>query len=178
MSAQWTVPAWLLLGILAVVLIGAGTVVLRHQRVARIAAIEAASLRARIGSIELQLAEGPAPATPIRETPSLETSSPTAPVRRDFVITRLGDEPVHPLVPAPTVRAGQFADVLLRESVVRAAALLHGVRRALAPEVRHRIRFEMGREVKRARKVRRAEQRQALREWQARQRASAGESAA
>ncbi len=60
---------------------------------------------------------------------------------------------------------------MLRETVVKAASLAHGVRRALDPETRNRIRFEMKREVKRARKQRRADTRQARREWEARQRA-------
>ena len=55
--------------------------------------------------------------------------------------------------------------------VVKAASLAHGVRRALDPETRNRIRFEMRREVKRARKQRRADTREARREWEARQRA-------
>ena len=68
-----------------------------------------------------------------------------------------------------------FADLVLRETVVKAAALVHGLRRALAPETRNRIRFEMRREVKRARKQRRADTRQARREWTSRQRAQMGE---
>jgi hypothetical protein len=78
-----------------------------------------------------------------------------------------------------------FADLVLRESVVQAASLASGLRRALAPETRNRIRFEMKREVKRARKQRRADLRRARREWEARQRAevrldepTAGEDAA
>jgi hypothetical protein len=70
-----------------------------------------------------------------------------------------------PAVPAPL-----FADMVLRETVVQAAALAAGLRRALSPESRNRIRFEMRREVKRARKQRRADLRQARREWEARQR--------
>ena len=46
---------------------------------------------------------------------------------------------------------------MLRESLVKAASLGYGVRRALAPETRNRIRFEMKREVKRSRRQRRAE---------------------
>ena len=46
---------------------------------------------------------------------------------------------------------------------MRAASLAHGVRRALDPETRNRIRFEMRREVKRARKQRRADIREARR---------------
>ncbi len=48
----------------------------------------------------------------------------------------------------------------------------HGVRAALAPETRNRIRFEVRREVKRARKQRRADTRQARRELASRQRAA------
>ncbi len=69
-------------------------------------------------------------------------------------------------MPAPL-----FADIVLRETVVQAAALAAGLRRALSPESRNRIRFEMRREVKRARKQRRADLREARREWEARQRA-------
>ena len=65
-----------------------------------------------------------------------------------------------------------FADIVLRETVVQAASLVHGVRRALSPETRNRIRFEMRREVKRSRKQRRADLREARREWEARQRAA------
>ena len=61
---------------------------------------------------------------------------------------------------------------MLRETVVQAASLFHGVRRALSPENRNRIRFEMRREVKRSRKQRRADLREARRDWEARQRAA------
>ena len=72
----------------------------------------------------------------------------------------------------PTVAPGLFADIVLRETVVQTASLFHGVRRALSPENRNRIRFEMRREVKRSRKQRRADLRAARREWEARQRAA------
>ena len=97
------------------------------------------------------------------------TSEPPAPVHlapaEEFVITRLGDPE-----PVPVLETKLFADVVLRESVVKAASWVYGVRRALSPENRNRIRFEMRREVKRARKSRRAEEREAIREWRARQR--------
>ncbi len=57
--------------------------------------------------------------------------------------------------------------------MIRIGSLSHGVRRALSAEARNRIRFEMRREVKRSRKHRRMEQREAYREWQARQRETA-----
>jgi hypothetical protein len=89
-------------------------------------------------------------------------------------ITRVGEmEPVpsdEPVVAASVVPDGRFADIVLRESVIRGASLVHGLRRALAPETVNRIRFEMRREVKRSRKQRRADLRTARREWEARQR--------
>ena len=75
------------------------------------------------------------------------------------MITRVGEsgaEPAEPLVPE-RIDGRLFADIVLRESLVKAASLGHGVRRALAAETRNRIRFEMRREVKRSRKQRRAE---------------------
>jgi hypothetical protein len=68
---------------------------------------------------------------------------------------------------------------VLRETVVKAASFAYGVRRGLSPANRNRIWFEMRREVKRARKERKAEEREAVREWRARQRAAVqGEDAA
>jgi hypothetical protein len=72
--------------------------------------------------------------------------------------------------PAATVPAPVFADLLLKETVVQTASLFQGLRRALAPETRNRIRFQMRQEVKRSRKQRRAELREVRREWAARQR--------
>ena len=119
---------------------------------------EVASLRAQVEDFERR------PAPPTR---------PRADADPDFVITRLveGDAlpttgpTTGPTTATPTgtdgaverVDSALFADLVLRETVVKAASLTHGLRRALAPESRNRIRFEMGREVKRARKQRRAE---------------------
>ena len=89
----------------------------------------------------------------------------------EFVITRLGEESDEA---APVLETRLFADVVLRETVVKAASFAHGVRRGLSPANRNRIWFEMRREVKRARKDRRAEERQAIRDWRARQRATQG----
>ena len=54
-----------------------------------------------------------------------------------------------------------FADLVLRESVVKGISLAYGVRRALSPETRNRIRFLMRQEVRRSRKQRRADLRAA-----------------
>ena len=106
-------------------------------------------------------------------------SRPTAP--QEFVITHLG-EPDDDLTPAVaetrvTLTPPAFADAVVRETAVHTVALLHGVRRALSPETRHRIRFEMKREIKRSRKARKLEVKTALQEYRARQRAGTGEPA-
>ena len=98
------------------------------------------------------------------------------PVSDDSVITRLGSEPEDE--PAPTLETKLFADVVLRETVVKVASLAYGVRRGLSPANRNRIWFEMRREVKRARKERKAEEREAIREYRARRRSAVQESEA
>lgn len=92
----------------------------------------------------------------------------------EFVITHLGEpDPDDYAEPTATRIDGKlFADLVLRESLVKAAALTHGVRRALAPETRNRIRFEMKREVKRAKRSRKDEFRQVRDEMRARARAA------
>lgn len=60
----------------------------------------------------------------------------------------------------------------LGEPLVKAAALTHGVRRALSAETRNRIWFEMRREVRRSRKQRRRDMKDAYRREQAEQRAA------
>lgn len=165
---QWSVPGWAVVGVVAVVALVAAacvllTVSLRRERARTAQALarsdaDAAALRAQLSGIEQRLA-----------APRVE--------EREYVITRLGEEPParvpqsHPGPAAPVVPAPVFADLVLRETAVQTGAFIAGVRRALSPEVRHRIRFEMRREVKRARKQRKAEHRTAVREWQARQRA-------
>lgn len=64
-----------------------------------------------------------------------------------------------------------FVDIVARESVVKAASWTHGLRRALSPENRNRIRFEVRQETRRAARERRAETKRALRDLRARERA-------
>ena len=101
---------------------------------------------------------------------SEDAPSPTS-GHEEYVITRVGtlDADEGPVEP-PDARL--FADLVLRESVVKAASFAYGVRRGLSPANRNRIWFEMRREVRRARKERKAEEREAIREWRARQRAA------
>jgi len=123
---------------------------------------EAAELRSRIDALALQMAAH-------RREPE------------EFVITHLGEggfEAGAERLPQPTedqrIDGKLFADLVLRETVVKAAALGYGVRRAMAPESRNRIRFEIKREVKRSRRVRRAEAKQVRREMQDRRRRAEG----
>jgi hypothetical protein len=95
----------------------------------------------------------------------------------EYVITDLGRlrEPE----PEPgRLDGAAFADAVVKETVVKAASLAHGVRRGLAPAARNRIRFEMKQEVRRSRKQRRADLKAAQRDLHARQRASLTEEAA
>jgi hypothetical protein len=123
---------------------------------------EAAELRSRIDALAVQIAA-------TRREPE------------EFVITHLGEGGFEPdaerlAEPAEDQRIDGklFADLVLRETVVKAAALGHGVRRAMAPETRNRIRFEIRREVKRSRKARKEETKQVRREMQDRRRQAEG----
>jgi hypothetical protein len=112
--------------------------------------------------------------------------APTAPPARPhvgeeavgaYVITGMqpADDP-REAVTGPVARpidGRLFADIVARESVVKAASWTHGLRRALSAESRNRIRFEVRRETRRAGRDRRAEAKQALREFRARERAAA-----
>jgi len=154
----------ILLGVLALLVVGIAAVALRLSR--------------RVASLETRLAgpssdgEWSSEGADDSQFPHLDV--PEAPAEQpEYVITHLGEPEPEPAVePVSAVPPGLFADLVLRESVVQAASLFHGVRRALSPENRNRIRFEMRREVKRSRKQRRADIREARREWEARQRAA------
>jgi hypothetical protein len=151
--AVWTAVGALALLCLALLV----TVVLTRRAWAldtRLAHAELGDLRARVEELE----HAPRGTTP---------RSPTA---TEYVITGLGDEGVPEDVAPPRIDAPMFADTVLRETVVRAASLAHGVRRGLAPATRNRIRFEMKQEVRRSRRQRRADLKASQRDLHARQR--------
>jgi hypothetical protein len=107
-----------------------------------------------------------------------ERQVPTMATEAEYVITGLGSEAEPSPAPAAApVDGAAFADTVLRETVVKAASLAHGVRRGLAPAARNRIRFEMKQEVRRARRQRRADLKQAQRDLHTRQRAMLTEEA-
>ncbi len=108
--------------------------------------------------------------SPVTEGPRVADEAATS----TYVITGLADEPVAARTEAPLAQpidGRLFADIVARETVVKAASWTHGLRRALAPETRNRIRFEVRQETRRAGRERRAEMKQALREFRARERA-------
>ena len=128
-------------------------------------------LRRRVAELEARL-DASSDADGTQEAPENLPQVSLDEAGTQFVITGLGaDEVREPIEPVPTVEARLFGDIVLRETVVQAASLFHGLRRALSPESRNRIGFEMKREVRRSRKQRRADLREARREWEARQRA-------
>jgi hypothetical protein len=148
------------LGVVCVVLVIA---LVRIRAGASRVSAELAAVRQRLDELEHRQ-EDPAPAAAATVAPPVE-----------YVITDLGREeppaePVHLDGPA-------FADIVLKETVVKAASFAHGVRRGLAPATRNRIRFEMKMEVRRARKQRRADLKAAQRDLRARQRAALAEEA-
>ena len=112
-----------------------------------------------------------------------DTTHQPVPEPREFVITSLpdGTVPRHAAGTRPEtgpevdsevealprvtthLTAGQFASVAAGESLVRVLSFGYGVRRALSAENRNRIRFEMRREVKSARRQRRRDLKEAKR---------------
>ncbi len=105
--------------------------------------------------------------SPVTDAPAAVFDDPST-----FLITHVGDQEHTPApVLAQRIEGRLFADIVARETVVKAAAWTHGLRRALAPETRNRIRFQMRLETKRAGRERKAEMKRALREYRARDRA-------
>ena len=153
--------AWVLLTVTSVLAVLVGVLALRVRRLDARLALVLASASAPGPTPDAAHGDGPPADQPVAE----------------FVITRVGQaapEVPPQAEPAPTLSAPVFADIVLREGVVQAASLFQGLRRALAPETRNRIRFHVRQEVKRSRKQRRSELREVRREWAARQRAAMG----
>ncbi len=154
----WTTVA--LLTVASVALAGTLWRVRRQgQRDLLAARAETASVAARLDLVEQSLA-GPADDVPDEAA--------------GFVITHVGESPGPGPVPTEDpspVGGALFADLVLRETVVKTAGLAHGVRRALSPENRFRIRHEYRRTVRASRKQRRIELREARRRMMADRRA-------
>lgn len=125
---------------------------------------ESAELRERLDALSAQVAEARHAAHAVQP--------------EEYVITHLGEDEdgsageYRPASEPTRIEGKLFADLVLRETVVKAASLGHGVRRAMAPETRNRIRFEMKREVKARRRSRKEELKQLRRDLQDRRRAA------
>ncbi|RLV50199.1 hypothetical protein D9V37_05600 [Nocardioides mangrovicus] len=116
--------------------------------------------RRRLEELAARVAHAPEPAAPV--VPQQVAAQQAAPQEAEFVITRVGQASSDP-EPVP-VGNQLVLSATLGEPLVKAAALAHGVRRALAPESRNRIWFHVRQEVRHTRKQRRREMRQAWRE--------------
>lgn len=168
-----SLTATLGVAVLALVLLSAALLVAlrrahaRAEHSERTRHAEQERLREQVAAIERRLAEPRPPRQSAGEY--LITDLGTAPTGSPSTAGTQGTN-------TPTGQAAGridgrlFADLVARETVVKAASLAHGVRRALAPETRTRVRAEMRREVKRARKERRTAAKQAVRADRARQR--------
>jgi hypothetical protein len=151
--------SWLLLAGLAVVLVAlaaAWRATVTAGRARRRLADELAASREELAAVQRRL-DGLARRVPPSAQP------------QEFVITTAGspDVPAEPapapLVPPEPLSARQFASVAVGESLVTLVSFGYGVRRALSAENRNRIAFEMRREVRRARKQRRRDLKEAKR---------------
>jgi hypothetical protein len=155
---QWIAP-----GVMAVLVVVLLVLLVRERartaRVLRAAHDEAASLRHRVDEVERRLA------VPSGSSVASGSSGqqPAPQLQPEYVITHLGEvQPESAAGQAPEVAPGGvdralFADLVLRETVVKAASLTHGLRRALGAETRHRIRYEVRSQTRAARKQRRRE---------------------
>lgn len=181
MTSALVVPGWLasltvLLVIGLLVAVGWLAGELRRTRardgeVLANAAADVDELREELDALQTRLVQEAQQLEDARRT--LRLADLTIVDDKEYRITGLGERRSGgPLALLPTVPGPQFVDTMLRESLIRTASIAAGLRRALAPEVRNRIRFEMKREVKRSRKQRKTDMRQARREWEARQRAA------
>jgi hypothetical protein len=166
--------------VLAVVVVGLSVAL---SRLRSLTAYDVAALRAELG-LRIEALEGSRhglagarPARPANEGEARPARRPDeaawpASWESDYVITRIGDDAeVEAAVVVERPDARLFADLVLRETVVKAASVAYGVRRGLSPEHRNKMWFEMRREVRRARKQRRADLKEAQRAWKARERA-------
>lgn len=150
-----------LLGLVAVVLVALVVTVVRSGRERSLTRSELARTRAE--AAELRDRVEALARTPRAAEPETGSDQP------EFVITGIGTEPSEPeAMPPARIEGSLFVDLVVRETVVKAVGLGHGLRRALAPETRNRIRFAMKQEVKRSRKARRIELRDVRRELAAR----------
>ena len=159
-STSVAVAALLLAVLVVLALVGA---LVRERRTNRALAAEVAATR---DDLDARLRALEQPVSPSSEGADLAS----------FVITEVGTEPEPERNggPAERIEGRLFADLVLRESVVKAASWSYGIRAALSAENRNRVRFEVRRETRRAGKQRKADVKAALREYYANQESRSG----
>lgn len=127
---------------------------------------ESDDLRARLDELELAREQVAAPAARTRKRQAAAVAEAPA-----FLITDAGNGPVEDPIAVPD---RLVLSATLGAPLVKVAAFGHGIARALSPESRNRIWFEMRREVRAARKRRKQAVREYLRETRAEERAQEG----
>jgi hypothetical protein len=127
----------------------------RSRRELALASAEIAELRRRLDALSEQL----------ERTVEIDRARAGDPA---YVITDAGE-----LRPEPTVPDRVVLSATVGEPLVKVMSFGHGLRRALSAESRNRIWFEVRREVRRARKQRRRETKEAWRRMQAEERTAA-----
>jgi hypothetical protein len=127
----------------------------RSRRELALAAAEIAELRRRVDALSEQL----------ERTVEIDRARAGDPA---YVITDAGGLRAEPTVPDRVVLSATVG-----EPLVKVMAFGHGLRRAMSAESRNRIWFEVRREVRRARKQRRRETKEAWRRMQAEERTAA-----
>ena len=143
--------------VLAGSLVATAAAVRRTQRVLAAARVEVEALTRTVDEL-VRATQAPSPA-PVEQD--------TDPSQAEYLITSVG-------VPddraADAVSGGQFVSLAAGESLVKVLSLAYGVRRALSAESRNRIGFEIRREVKRSRRQRRRDLKEAKRTLRAEER--------
>lgn len=160
---EWWLPAVAgCAALLCLVLVVALLRAHRRTRLALEAALEEQSrLREQVAALgdELRPAAGPSDGADVPDAP-------------EFLITDVGRPQQQGSAPAvpERIEGRLFADIVLRETVVKAASWAHGLRQALSPEHRARLRVEVRRETRRSARRRKADVKEALRQYYARER--------
>jgi hypothetical protein len=156
---------WALAGVLLAVAVLASALV----------ALQAARRRRTRREVEALLAEREQLRARVAEL-TRKAQAPEVADGPDYVITRLGEPGLTRSDRGPGVPSGRrvpdqlVLSAAFGEPVVKVLSFGHGVRRALSPESRNRIGFEMRREMRRSRKERRREMRRAWRQMRAQER--------
>jgi len=145
-----------------------------------LAALAHRRVRAELDAVRLELSALQARVDQLVSGPGAQASEPLRD-EDEFVITTLATPAQGSGLASPEAGAGyrpsgaDVVSVAVGESLVKVVSLAHGIRRALSPQNRNRIAFEVRREVKRSRRQRRRDVREAQRDVRLRRDPASGE---